>query len=245
MDRKIATPLMVLNYVSMLQQQNKFEDSFKVFERAINIFQWPNSYEIWLTYISTFIQVVGGTKVERVRHLFEECLSECPSDKQKTFLLMYADYEENFGLLSHAMEIYERAATKVTDNNIDMWNVYLSKVMQYYGASRCRSVYQKALKVLQGTDLVLITLRFAKLERKLNEHDRARAIYLHLSQYCNPAIYEDSFWKVWESFELQFGNKDTYEDLLRAKRSQELRYSVINPLKVDQSDLQGEVNAVI
>lgn len=61
---------------------------------------------------------------------------------------MYSDYEENFGLLSHAMEIYERAAMKVTDNNIDMWNVYLSKVMQYYGASRCRSVYQKALKVL-------------------------------------------------------------------------------------------------
>lgn len=54
---------------------------------------------------------------------------------------MYADYEENFGLLSNAMEIYERAAMKVTDNNIDMWNVYLSKVMQYYGASRCRSVY--------------------------------------------------------------------------------------------------------
>lgn len=48
--------------------------------------------------------------MERVRHLFEECLSECPSDKQKVFLMIFADYEENFGLLSHAMEIYERAA---------------------------------------------------------------------------------------------------------------------------------------
>ena len=54
-ERKIATPLMILNYASMLQQRNKFEESFKVFERATKMFPWPNCYEIWLTYISTFI----------------------------------------------------------------------------------------------------------------------------------------------------------------------------------------------
>ena len=53
-------------------------------------------------------------------------------------------------------------------------------------------------------------------------------------------MYEDSFWKVWEQFELQHGNKDTYEDLLRAKRSQELRYSVINPVIIDQTDLMQD-----
>jgi len=92
------------------------------------MFPWPNSYEIWLTYISTFIQVVGGTKVERVRHLFEECLTECPSDLSQIFLLMYADYEENFGLLSHAMEIYERATNSQSEDSLDMWNIFLSKV---------------------------------------------------------------------------------------------------------------------
>jgi pre-mRNA-splicing factor SYF1 len=127
-ERKIATPLMILNYASMLQQRNKFEESFKVFERATTMFPWPNSYEIWLTYISTFIQVVGGTKVERVRHLFEECLKDCPSEKSRIFLLMFADYEENFGLLSHAMDIYERA-TNITTENLELWNIYLAKVM--------------------------------------------------------------------------------------------------------------------
>ena len=52
---RIATPLMVLNYASMLQQINMFEDSFRVFERAVALFQWPNSYEIWVTYLSTMI----------------------------------------------------------------------------------------------------------------------------------------------------------------------------------------------
>ena len=79
----------------------------------------------------------------------------------------------------------------------------------------------------------MVGLRFAKLERKLNETDRARAIYSHLSQYCNPQTYERSFWKIWENFELQHGNRDNYEDYLRSKRGQELRYSVLNPVNVD------------
>lgn len=107
--------------------------------------------------------------------------------------------------------------------------------MSFYGVVRCRQIYQKSLKSLQQNDLIIMGLRFAKLERKLNEMERARAIYLHLSQYCNPATYERSFWKLWENYELQVGNKDTYEDFLRSKRSQELRYSVMNPTLVDDS----------
>lgn len=34
-------------------------------------------------------------------------------------------------------------------------------------------------------------LRFAKMERKLGEVDRARAIYQHLSQFCNPRQREN------------------------------------------------------
>lgn len=90
-----------------------FEESFKVFERAVLLFSWPNSYEIWLTYISTIIQVFGGSKLERVRHVFKQCLSDCPYDKKKLFFLMYADFEENFGLTSRAMEIYETAAKEL------------------------------------------------------------------------------------------------------------------------------------
>lgn len=67
--------------------------------------------------------------------------------------------------------------------------------------------------------MVQLGLRFAKLERKLNEVERARSIYTHLSQFCNPGQYEDTFWHIWEQFEVQFGNGDTYEDFLRVKRT--------------------------
>jgi pre-mRNA-splicing factor SYF1 len=43
---------------------------------------------------------------------------------------------------------------------------------------------------MEGRDKVAMGLRFAKIERKLNEVDRARAIYIHLSQYCEPNAYQ-------------------------------------------------------
>lgn len=80
---------------------------------------------------------MGGQKLERVRHLFKECLKECPKDKNEIFLLIQADYEENFGLLSHAMDIYDTATREVTDKMM-IWNIYLSKAMSFYGVVRCR-----------------------------------------------------------------------------------------------------------
>lgn len=86
-------------------------------------------------------------------------------------------------------------------------------------------------------------LRFAKMERKLGEIDRARAIYQHLSQYCNPRLKdnEEQFWNIWEKFEVYHGNEDTYSDYMRAKRTVELRYSVANPIvsmNMEKSKLQ-------
>ncbi len=77
-------------------------------------------------------------------------------------------------------------------------------------------------------------LRFAKLERKLGEIDRARGIYQHLSQFCNPKMKEneEGFWNLWEKFEVYHGNEDTYADYMRVKRTVELKYSISNPLPV-------------
>lgn len=64
----------------------------------------------------------------------------------------------------------------------------------------------------------------------MNEVERARSIYTHLSQFCNPGQYEDTFWHIWEQFEVQFGNGDSYEDFLRVKRTVQLRYAVVDPI---------------
>ena len=53
---------------------------------------------------------------------------------------------------------------------------------------------------------------------------------MHLSQFCNPGQYEMTFWHIWEQFEVQFGNSDTYDDYLRVKRTVQLRYAVVDPI---------------
>ena len=78
--------------------------------------------------------------------------------------------------------------------------------------------------------MIQVGLRFAKLERKLGEIDRARTIYSHLSQFCNPNSQQTQpklFWSIWEKFEVHCGDQDTYKDLVRTKRSVELRYSSV------------------
>ena len=103
---------------------------------------------------------------------------------------MFADFEENFGLLSHAMAIYDRATKEVDQGEelLQVFNLYISKATQFYGIARTREVYERAMERMEpGQLLVQLGLRFAKLERKLNEIDRARGIYTHLSQFCNPS----------------------------------------------------------
>ncbi len=110
--------------------------------------------------------------------------------------------------------------------------MYIAKAAEFYGVTRTRQLFEKAFEILQGPDLIQMGLRFAKLERKLGEIDRARGIYQHLSQFCNPRLKENEevFWNLWEKFEVYHGNEDTYSDYMRFKRTVELRYSIANPV---------------
>ncbi len=56
-------------------------------------------------------------------------------------------------------------------------------------------------------------LKYADMEKKLGEIDRARAIYVHGSQFCNPSE-EFDFWKRWNDFEV-CDSSPTSHSLLR------------------------------
>jgi len=62
------------------------------------------------------------------------------------------------------------------------------------------------------------------MERKLGEIDRARSIYTHAAQFCDPRA-ESSFWQVWLEFEKGHGNEDTFREMLRIKRSIQAQYN--------------------
>jgi len=87
-----------------------------------------------------------------------------------------------------------------------------------------RSIYEKAIEVLNDEHSREMCVRFADLERKLGEIDRARALYAYCSQLCDPRSTA-SFWQSWKEFEVKHGNEDTVREMLRIKRSVQAKYN--------------------
>ncbi|XP_070582113.1 pre-mRNA-splicing factor SYF1-like [Ptychodera flava] len=224
-DLKIATPQIIINYGMFLEEHNYFEEAFKAYERGIALFRWPNVYDIWNTYLTKFIKRYGGKKLERSRDLFEQCLDGCPPKFAKSIYLLYAKLEEDFGLARHAMAVYERATKAVLpEEQYEMFNIYIKRAAEIYGVTHTRPIYEEAIEVLTNDQAREMCLRFADLERKLGEIDRARAIYGHCSQMCDPRV-TPSFWQTWKEFEIKHGNEDTVREMLRIKRSVQATYN--------------------
>jgi hypothetical protein len=75
-------------------------------------------------------------------------------------------------------------------------------------------VYESAIEAqppqaLSDADTRTLCLRYAALERRLGEVDRARAIYVHASTLADPRG-DRAFWEEWNGFEVKHGNEDTF-----------------------------------
>ncbi|KAL4468852.1 hypothetical protein ABPG72_008779 [Tetrahymena utriculariae] len=230
MDLKVITPFVLLNYAQLLEEHHYYEDSFKVYEAGLQIFTFPSLYEIWLTYLTKFIDRYEGEKLERARGLFEKILTIVPKKKSKIFYFMYADYEEKYGLLNHMFEIYDRMVANVQQTDrLDAYNLYIAKVAEHLGVTKTRPIFENAIANFEGDQMVQLGMRYAALERKFGEVDRARAIYIHISQFADPRGDVLRLWTVWEDFEKHHGNIDTYKEYMRIKRSVLQSFNILPP----------------
>ncbi|KAK0546432.1 pre-mRNA-splicing factor syf1 [Tilletia horrida] len=225
LELKIANPQIIVNYAAFLEENKYFEDAFKVYERGVEAFTYPVAFELWNVYLSKFVKRYGGAKIERARDLFEQALEGCPSKFAKPLLLMYGQLEEDHGLAKRAMSIYDRATGMVGDEDrFEMYVFYIAKAAANFGLAATRPIYEKAIEVLPNRQTAEMCLRFAALERKLGEIDRARAIYAHASQFCDPRT-NAAFWKQWNQFEIETGSEDTFREMLRIKRSVQAQFN--------------------
>ncbi|KAH9529747.1 Pre-mRNA-splicing factor SYF1 [Dermatophagoides farinae] len=218
-ELKIVTPQIIINYGLFLEENGYFEESFKAYEKGIALFRWPNVFDIWNTYLTKFLRRYKGSKLERIRDLFEQCLEYCPATYCKHFFFLYAKCEEEYGLARNATTIYDRATKKVpSSERMEVFNIFIRKAAEMFGVTHTRSIYEKAIEMLPDAEAREMCLKFADLERKLGEIDRARAIYAHCSQICDPRT-ATTFWNAWKDFEIKHGNEDTVREMLRIKRS--------------------------
>ncbi|GIJ86126.1 pre-mRNA-splicing factor syf1 [Aspergillus pseudoviridinutans] len=222
-ELRIATPQTVVNFANLLEEHKYFEDSFKVYERGLDLFSYPVAFELWNLYLTKAVDRKIG--IERLRDLFEQALDGCPPKFAKPLYLMYGNLEEERGLARHAMRIYERATRAVSDEDrFEMFEFYITKSASNFGLTSTRPIYERAIAALPDQEAKEMCLKFAEMERRLGEIDRARAIYGHASQFCDPRT-NAVFWQKWEAFEVQHGNEDTFKEMLRIKRSVQAQYN--------------------
>src|SRR4051794_3296077 len=96
--------------------------------------------------------------------------------------------------------------------------------MEFYGVTKTRPIFQTAIERLPEDQSREMSLRFAQMERNLGEVDRARAIYAHCAEICDPRVHA-KFWETWKEFEVKHGNEDTIREMLRVKRSVQATYN--------------------
>ena len=229
LDLRIATPRVVLNYAAFLETHSFFEESFRCFERGVDLFDFPYALEIWIAYLVKFVQHYKGTKVERTRDIFEQAVEKVPPQHAKTLFIMYADFEERFGLARHAMAVYDRATRAVPpEEQYVMFLLYVARATDFFGVTRTREIYEKAIAALPDKFMQDVCLRYANLEKRLGEVDRARAIYRHCSNFCDPRN-APSFWAVWHNFEVSYGNEETFREMLRLKRAVQAKFDMRTP----------------
>ena len=222
-ELRIATPQTVVNYANLLEEQKYFEDSFKVYERGLDLFSYPVAFELWNLYLSKATD--RRISIERLRDLFEQALEGCPPKFAKSLYLMYGALEEDRGLARHAMRIYERATRAVADEDrADIFDFYITKSASNFGLTSTRPIYERAIAALPDAQARETCLKFAEMERRLGEIDRARAILGHGSQFADPRS-QAAYWRKWEEFEVAHGNEDTFKEMLRVKRSVQAQFN--------------------
>lgn len=225
LELKIASIQTVLNYAVYLEDCGLIEDTFQVYERGLELFSYPASFEIWNVYLPKFLEFYGKAKIERARDLFEHALEGCPTRYCKSIYLLYAKMEEEFGLARNAMKIYDEACRKVDQGErYEMFMIYIERAGELFGKASVRPIFERAIEGVKKREAKDICMQYAALEVKLGEIERARAIYAHGSHFCDPKSVP-GYWEAWQEFEVTFGNEDSFREMLRIKRSVQVQFA--------------------
>jgi len=245
LELKIATPQVVINYASFLEEKSYFEEVVFYFTHLYRVFVYTNvvlnSLDIpFLSKFGTFTWINSLSDMKDPKLIEPETYlntlsRKYPKSLQKHCIYgicslilntnRYAKYEEEYGMARHAMAIYDRATDAVADiDRAKVFDIYIAKATQYFGLAATRDIYSKAIEVLPDKEARSMCLAFALVEIRLGEIDRARVLYAHCSQMCDPRL-DSEFWKLWSDFEVKYGNEDTFKEMLRIKRSVQAKFN--------------------
>lgn len=115
------------------------------------------------------------------------------------------------------------------DERYQAYSIYIAKVSKLLGITKTRAIFDAALKKLTEKEIIFLGRQYANLQIKMGQLDRARGIYTYISQFTDPKDDTKGLWQEWSAFEVENGDKNTYKEYLRIKRSVEAKFMMLPP----------------
>ena len=226
MALKCATPQMVLNLARLLQQNARFEEAFRSYEAGLALFAYPPALHIWRAYVRDFLRRYAARKAERCRDLLEQACHAAPPRHKAEFFVAYARFEEESGSERLALDALDRCCAAVpAGQKLAAFQLLAAKALRHFGPSRARRAYEAGIEAVGDAAALELCLGLAALEAELGEAERARAVFLHATQFADPRRGATRrLWAQWHAFEVENGDEDSFRDMLREKRRAKMRF---------------------
>ncbi|KAI5463021.1 hypothetical protein BGZ63DRAFT_380305 [Mariannaea sp. PMI_226] len=174
---------------------------------------WRRYIYLWIFY--AIWEEMEGKDIERTRQIYSTCLGLIPH-KKFTFAkiwVMAAEFEIRQGELTAARKLLGRAIGMCPKDKI--FNGYIDLERRLFEFVRCRTLYEKHIEYNPANCQTWI--RFAELERGLDDLERTRAIF-ELAVQQQQLDMPELLWKAYIDFEEEEGEyertRDLYERLL-------------------------------
>lgn len=83
---------------------------------------------------------------------------------------MYAEFEEEYGLYSQSIEIYDRMVNSISvEEREKAYNIYIAKVAKMLGITKTRAIFEVALQRLNEKEIMDMGRKYADIETKMGE----------------------------------------------------------------------------
>lgn len=238
---KVATPNMFVDYAHFLQGRGEKLASFQVYERAIGIFPPETQFQFWNLYLAECTAEENLLAKEHIREIFERALENLvPSGIDcKAIFILYSDFEEQCGFSNRCVEILLEGCRKTEnlEDRVTLWQICLLKVKELLGNLESRRFYEECIQSLPNSKVIKFAIEFADTEATLGEIERAREIMKYAAQLLPPGK-NVLLWESWDEFEVRYGDRESYKDMLKLKRRLEKEMRIETEI---ESQIEGNI----
>ncbi|KAF5352041.1 hypothetical protein D9758_009389 [Tetrapyrgos nigripes] len=202
-----------LNYTEMELKARNVQPARNLFDRAVALL--PRVDQLWYRYVylQELLQNIPG-----VRQVFERWMQWEPEDKAWQ---AYIKMEERYQELERASAIYEKWISVRPEPRV--WVKWARFEEERGRTDKAREVLQTALNFFRDEEEQIekaqsIFSAFAKMETKLKEYDRPRAVYKFALEHLPKTKSEVLLAAAYTNFEKQHRTQSTLESTVLGKR---------------------------